>query len=327
MAKATVVDRTGQPQAASYGSARHPLAAWSLSLVLHAMLLLAAVVTVRQRTQGTTTAPDRDVGIALVKLDDHERRYFDEGGPLANSPTPSEDLLSFLPTQQELAVDASGLLSKPTGPGTVVADEGVPRSAELAAPGKDEFGQSGSTITEIFGVQGEGVRFVYVFDRSGSMGGYGGLPLRAAKHQLLASLKDLQRHHQFQIIFYEFDIELFNPLGGQAQLVWADEATKNLAAAFVARVQPDGGTNHLQPLMTALNMRPDVIFFLTDADEPALSGAELLAVQRRNKGATIHAIQFGVGPQRSTGNFLSRLAAENGGQYRYLNITKLPNEK
>ena len=44
-------------------------------------------------------------------------------------------------------------------------------------------------------------------------------------------------------------------------------------------------------------MRPDVIFFVTDAGEPQLSAKELEDILRRNErvGATINAIEFGVG--------------------------------
>jgi hypothetical protein len=159
------------------------------------------------------------------------------------------------------------------------------------------------------------------------MGGHDGLPIRAARNELLASLQDLKDQHQFQIIFYDDAVELFNPLGGKAQLVWADEAGRNLASAFVRGIKPDGGTDHVRPINLAIDMRPDVIFFLTDADEPGMTSAQLRAVQRRNSGATIHAIEFGVGPRSSSSNFLARLAVQNGGQYRYIDIRQLTDQK
>ena len=73
-------------------------------------------------------------------------------------------------------------------------------------------------------------------------------------------------------------------------------------------------------------MQPDVIFFLTDADEPQLTSLQLEDIRRRNArvGTTIHAVEFGAGPNRGGLNFLARLAQENGGQHVYVDITRLP---
>jgi hypothetical protein len=298
--------------------------AWLCSIILHLLLLSTVLITVRQRLGGTVEQAGRDVSVALVKLENDERRFFDEEGELAEGSPDAIDSSAYLPAAEELAVDVSGDLPDLKGSGSLRVGDVGPSLAESTAPGRDRFGESGSTITSVFGVRGEGSRFVYVFDRSGSMGGHGGTPIRAAKSELLASLKDLKPHHQFQIIFYDDGIELFNPLGGKAKLAWADEAGRNLATAFVRGIDPDGGTDHVQPLNLALDMAPDVIFFLTDADEPPLTTTQLKSIRRRNSGTTIHAIEFGVGPQSSSNNFLARLAADNGGQYRYINIRQLP---
>jgi len=45
----------------------------------------------------------------------------------------------------------------------------------------------GPTPVRFFGAEGKGYKFVYVLDRSGSMGGSGAKALRAAKAELLAS--------------------------------------------------------------------------------------------------------------------------------------------
>src|SRR5262245_57564813 len=48
---------------------------------------------------------------------------------------------------------------------------------------------AGYARTKLFGLEAHGTKFVYVFDRSASMGEPGGKPLREAKDELLASLK------------------------------------------------------------------------------------------------------------------------------------------
>ena len=89
----------------------------------------------------------------------------------------------------------------------------------------------------------------------------------------------------------------------------------------------DGGTRHLEALKIALRLAPDVIFFLTDGDEPQLRPNELAEIQRLNHGTAIHAIDFGAGPKASRVSFLERIAEENDGGYTYVDVTKLPSAK
>ncbi len=200
-----------------------------------------------------------------------------------------------------------------------------PRVGELGGGTAADNSLGGSVRTGVFGLSGEGNRFVYVFDRSGSMSGFGGRPLRAAKAELISSLNDLVKIHQFQIIFYNNDPpRVFDPRGGSPRLEWADETSKELARAFVRGIDAVGGTEHLAALKLGLGMRPDVIFFLTDADEPRLSNSELAEVRRLNRGTAIFTVEFGFGPQRNGSNFLVRLAEQNDGQHVYVDVSQLP---
>jgi hypothetical protein len=187
-------------------------------------------------------------------------------------------------------------------------------SSMAAMPGQD----ANAAETQVFGVRSRGGRFVYVFDRSASM--EGGL-LSAAKRELIASLQALDGRHQFQIIFYNDRPSLMPAVhGGGPRMAFAEEPGKRLAASFVGGVFADGGTNHLQALEMALALKPDVIFFLTDAEEPQMRPEELAAVRRMNRGTRINTIEFGAGEQRAAMNFLQRLAAENGGQHAYVDV-------
>jgi hypothetical protein len=172
-----------------------------------------------------------------------------------------------------------------------------------------------------------GTSFVYLFDRSNSMNDFEGRPLAGAKRELLASLADLERIHRFQIVFYNDRPTVFNPDHPRnPRMLFGDAATKRRAESFVRRMEAGGGTRHLDALKLALGMRPDVIFLVTDAGEPQLSDKELEDIQRRNErvGATINAIEFGVGPDPGGANFLVRLAQQNHGQHVYVDVTRLP---
>ncbi len=85
----------------------------------------------------------------------------------------------------------------------------------------------------------------------------------------------------------------------------------------------DGGTRHEEALWMALKLQPDVIFFLTDADQPELSPAQLEKIHRTNNGrCSINTIEFGLGPPIHNDNFLVRLARENNGKYTYVDVSK-----
>jgi hypothetical protein len=107
-------------------------------------------------------------------------------------------------------------------------------------------------------------------------------------------------------------------------MMFGTQENKRLAAEFVKGIEPNGSTRHRQALELALRLQPDVVFFLTDANEPQLSAAELEDLHRRNRaGSTVHTIEFGVGVARSSSNFLTRLAHQNGGQHVYIDVSQL----
>jgi von Willebrand factor type A domain len=187
-----------------------------------------------------------------------------------------------------------------------------PISADEKSPGQ----------TQVFGVTSSGSRFVYVFDRSLSMQG---APLAAVKRELQASLARLQPVHQFQVIFYNERPRIMRLDPSQpAQMMFADESGFRAAESFVGGITAAGGTDHVAALKMALRINPDVVFFLTDADDPALSKRDLDEIQRANNGTLVHAIEFKNGPDQGKGEFLRKLAGQNGGQYKYVDVTTLP---
>lgn len=189
--------------------------------------------------------------------------------------------------------------------------------------GRGDIGKGGAR-TGIFGAEAEGFKFVYVFDRSGSMGGSGRSALNAAKAELLASLEDLGDVHQFQIIFYNQEPTIFPLAGAQGRLVFANDSNKRRAERFIQQITADGATAHEDALKAALALRPDVIFFLTDADEPTLNSAQMKRIEKLNSGrSVIHVIEFGMGPYLGVENFLVRLARENRGTHAYVDLSKL----
>jgi hypothetical protein len=176
--------------------------------------------------------------------------------------------------------------------------------------------------TAFFGVVAEGYKFVYVLDRSGSMGGSGRIALKAVKAELEKSLEKLDTIHQFQIIFYNERPVIFNPTGISGRLAFATEQNVQRAVRFMDTIAADGGTDHEEALKLAVSLRPDAIFFLTDADEPFLSDRQLEKIADLAGGITIHTIEFGVGPRQDDNNFLVKLAKQNRGRHVYIDLSK-----
>jgi Mg-chelatase subunit ChlD len=177
--------------------------------------------------------------------------------------------------------------------------------------------------SKLFGLEARGTKFVYVFDRSGSMSEYHGRPLRAAKEELITSLADLDERNQFYVIFYNEEPRLFQVGPVKGRLVFATPDNKQAANDFISGIQADGGTDHMAALEIALRLRPDVIFLLTDGDEASdPTPDEIRRIERTNGGgASINVIQFA--PQPRANSTLVELAKQNRGQHLFVDLNKL----
>ena len=316
--------------------------AWLVSMVVHALFVILLGYVASQQVHGTGDLTEAVLIASYASTKANEDYFDDERSPEVSgdvNPNPAE----ADDTEQDDAQAAqSGLTAIAEGPPPVDVASDLP-STELpsANPGETMTGTAtgvgdwrGSqrrpaaihgkiAKTHVYSLPGEGNTFVYVFDRSSSMGIGASSLLASAKRELLASLEDLGEENRFQIIFYNQKPTMMNLGRGYAGLVFADDRAKELARRFVAGILADGATEHFDPLRDALRLAPDVIFFLTDADEPELSDGRLAQIRNLNGGrTTINTIEFGEGPQPRRENFLARIARENGGKYIYIDIRR-----
>lgn len=310
----------------------------SLSLGLHAVLLVALFWFASAAPKGTGETRDRSVGIAVVhRLPDRDQyqAVTPQSDPKTDSQSQSDAMAaaaSAPPADLSPPIDLDGILSAMQSTPAPVSGSGIAGDQTLDG---DAFGDSSGTskrtpvgqpgTASLFGVSGSGSRFVYVFDRSDSMNGFGGLPLRSAKRELIRSLDSLSPQQQFQIIFYNENVKPFQPSGSPLTMVAGEPAQLRLARRYVESIRAFGGTKHKGALLMALRMSPDVIFFLTDAAIPRLSQTELAMIQDRaeRNGTTIHAIEFGSQAGPALGTFLRQLADMNNGEYQYVDIRGL----
>lgn len=309
-----------------------------LSLGTHVLLLTTIGLIWTQKPKGTGELADRPVGIALVhRMPDRDQYTETADLPQINSESTEQSessssaAASAPPADLSPPIDMAGVLQAMKATPAPVSGSGLAGETNLDGDafsqdrGASTAADAGQTTTTVFGVSGSGSRFVYVFDRSDSMNGFSGKPLRTAKRELIRSLKSLSERQRFQIIFYNDKPSPFKIGGMPLQMVAGEPSYIDRAESYIRSISAFGGTEHEGALKMALRMGPDVIFFLTDASIPRLSNAEMREIKHRadSVGTTIHCIEFGVSAAGSPGSFLRDLAAQNNGKYRYVDVRGL----
>ncbi len=314
-----------------------------LSLVIHTALFVCLFLfwkTTRQFGSGETP---RRVALVLATAEE-ESDYLDESSQLER--TAREETQSpaeALPTREPPPIDVKSLVSEPSSidlplPGLdASAMTNVPNSfakdprtvrltpqqqqmldAERAAF-EARRPKGPPTTIRVFG-SGDltGRKFVFVIDRSKSMGGQGLNVLVGAADELTSAIDQLQPYHQFQIVAYHHQTATLE----RRALLPAVAETKQRVADFIYNLAAFGGTEHEGALMVAMSMNPDVIVLITDGGLPELNAGQLARIRRAADGAQIHCLQFGSGPQQDRNTFMRLLAAQNNGSYRYIDMNE-----
>ena len=307
---------------------------WLVSLLLHGTFLGVLAFSIRQpgTTGPRTDENDRLVGIYTKKS--HDALPDD----LPQDAEPAESMASLPADAAVPVLDSSApeqLLDLPAitppriGPGPTfpvplsTSSKQVVKPQPSTRPLPTAAGGGAVSGIPFFDSAATGKRFAYVLDSSGSMASHNAIGV--AKTELLASLQKLDSNQEFQIIFYnEHSYPMVRP-GARQSLFAATDINRNQARQFVRSVEPEGGTNHLEALNRALELKPqpDVMFFLSDADT-GLSAADLDRIRKKNGGRTqIHTVEFGAGANLAQSrSFLKRLADQNNGTYSYRDVTR-----
>jgi hypothetical protein len=333
------------PQLDSVASRPFALPAWALSLGLHVALAIALALMLRSAAPPVAAEPDRSVGIVLARRDaDDAREYFEEPATEQSETSAAADSATASAAALPDAGAAPPLdaaLALPAADGPLAAHENALPDVSLSGKGRARLydgageaeiiaedlarqragrGPSGPpTQVSMFGSGPiTGRSFVFVLDRSQSMGDAGLGVLSAAEGELEQALAPLQSNHRFQIIAYNKTPIAFHA-GGMAP---AEEAAKAKAVEFVRNLIALGGTGHYLALMSAIRLKPDVIFLLTDGSDPRLSLAQIDDLTRRAADARIVCLQFGFGPAAENSDAMRILAERTGGSYAYLDMSR-----
>ncbi|MBC7855780.1 MAG: VWA domain-containing protein [Pirellulaceae bacterium] len=168
--------------------------------------------------------------------------------------------------------------------------------------------------------EAEGRSFVFLIDRSASMGGSGLGAIEAAAIELTTSVASLEESHKFQVIAYNQ-----KPLYLTArEMIPATAGNKQQLIDFVKNLPAFGSTGHEVGIYAALKLKPDAIFLLTDGGDPMLNTGQVKNIRAAAKGTTIHCLHFGSGPRGGEPTFLETLAELTGGGYLYVDMAERP---
>lgn len=305
-----------EPEAAgAWHRRRDRLASWSVSVALHVVvLLLVAAVTWLSRPEGHRGAP-REREAAIVLPSDAASVAGGPAGAVRLEPFAGRLVIPRLEDspQVEPAWDVSASSPSPSKLEPIISID-VGSGGSLPQARKDDWtdfaaggGGSGAGGASFFGLEARGERFVFVVDRSGSMGGE---KLDAAKAELLRAVRGLKRDAKFYTIFFNDHEE---PMPAR-DLVRATEANKRGHFTWVSGIRADDGTDPTSAMIRALGLKPDAIWLLSDG---IFEGSAADAIQRANPGrkVQIHAIAF---YSREGEAVLKRIAKDNRGRYRFV---------
>jgi hypothetical protein len=323
--------------------------AWLLSVGVHVVALIClSFLVVGANDSSSKPEVARPVGIVLTRPTANlEREYFEETSEvatardaLAESDAEHPPLSPSIPASQpeslvvpELALPKTsdlpfGGISSVDTPSLRVSNSrptlpGVDESAILAGEQAKMRAANARGPTTRLGVFGSkeavGGSFVFLIDRSQSMGSGGLGVLKDAEDELVRALKALEAKHRFQVVVYH-DKSVYLE---RRELLPATDTNKALVPGFLSTKAAFGATAHEQALMSALSLEPDVIFLLTDGGDPVLKDQQIRAIAKLASPRTaIHCLQFGSGPPQDSNNFLARLAAATGGEYGYIDVNQ-----
>ena len=292
-------------------------AAWLISAVAHVaiLLILAAVGIQTQRPKDQLALAGSVAEVNEVSMETFEMESSEPvTEPTETEPSAVEYELSPV---GEMEVTKITIESAPAPPTPAAASMSSSSSAAAALSLKSV---SDSKI-QFCGVEGGGNHFVYMVDCSKSMGD----AFVSARNELLASIEALTAKQRFYVIFYDKDPDYMRLGSGQQDEQRSAYATAENKAAlrrWAMQIKMDSGWAPYDPMRFALNLKPDVIFLLSDGEFP--QKFEDL-VKAENKVANlfgdsspisiVHTISYYSEAGESR---MRRIAEQNNGQYRHV---------
>jgi uncharacterized protein with von Willebrand factor type A (vWA) domain len=161
-----------------------------------------------------------------------------------------------------------------------------------------------------FGTKSKGTRYVFVIDKSGSMGAHN--KFGRAKRELIKTLKALPKNSRFMIYFFDEGSEQM-PVNNMMAAVpgnisWAEDWVKSVGMG--------GGTDPRRALKSGFSLKPDTLWLLTDGEFDNES-AVLAQIRSANPKDRVRINTLAI-MDRGGERVLKQIARENDGTYRFV---------
>ncbi len=291
-------------------SGRAVLAAWVVSVAMHASLFFVMLVLVFPYAPGDQE-PDVPATHAEIVGSVEAASY---------TPSPLPDLTKHVevpdPQQARLVPKEIPELSELT----------TMKKPELSiigiGAGGGDFDQYRLPMdigagTEFFGLgsSAHGARkIVYVVDRSGSMID----SFIYVQAELKRSIQALRRSQKFHVILFNSGPPLESP---PKRLVSAIEAHKRQLIEFLETVLPRGDTKPERAMCRALSLKPDLIYLLSDGIDFQPTLLRRLDEWNKDRRARIYTIAY---LDQTGSELLERIAREHNGEFKFVTEDDLP---
>ncbi|MEM6776256.1 MAG: hypothetical protein AAF670_01290 [Planctomycetota bacterium] len=300
-------------------SRRSRPAAWIVSTLVHVgVFLMLMMITL------TTTLPKDQVFLAASVGESEnvsmETFSLESAEPVRepSESTPSETTYDISPVGEMMAVAL---------PDDIVGQSAaMPSMSALSSTAKSTLqslagGGKSQAKMAFCGVEGGGNHFVYLVDSSGSMKeGFD-----SARQALLQSINMLTEKQRFYVVFFDAEpdfMQLSTPGVDEPRSVYATAENKQRLNNWAMRISMDRGRAPYDPLRFALELKPDVIFLLSDGEFPQAI-EDLLAEENKVTNlfgeadpiSIVHTISYHSQEGESR---MRRIAQNNFGQYRYV---------
>ena len=228
------------------------------------------------------------------------------------TPTPEVAVpdFGFTPAEPEPTPPVVPTPQPPVAP-AVGVPEGTPSGGASGVAGG-----SGSGGAEFMGVRTTGKNIAYVIDRSGSMGGERFVHMML---ELKRSIEALPADATFCVFLFSSQTTVSGrsfeamPAG---KLVRASPRGKADAIKWLESQSPMGGTDPTAALETALKMKPDTIYLMTDgAFNDPMAVFDVLARGNPKRAVSVNTIAF---HERGMELVLKEIASQHRGDYRFV---------
>jgi len=303
-------------------------AGWLISTTAHVVGLLAlglfTLANPKPKDQLAFTASVSEASEETVESFTIEAA---EQMPEVAEPTPTETAADVSPLGTLQMAEVSLDLPTAVTPPMTSAMSGETTS-ELMKLAKSSV--KGDTLSKVqfAGLDGGGNHFVYLVDSSNSMKKF-----NDARTELLRSIDSLKPDQRFYVVFYDENpkfMRIASPSRDEPASIYATPESKQTFRRWAMAVQQARGQSPPEVLKFAFKLRPDVIFLLSDGEFTAQTETVIREnnLQENLFGESgpisiIHTIRYpGVSTTegRQAEVQMQRIAAENGGQYRNVEI-------